>query len=186
MKQALADRLRQTTFMDLFERLDYRAVDALWENGHSRDELERLATDATADLRSRFLVAEILFEKLPGYPPQEIASTLADIYAQVLRDSLAGTANAWGLPGMPEGQIAGHVLKLGDSAVRALMGLFEDRQPVAYEGSQEATYGNSFQFRVKDIAASLVARIRKVPFVPDRNPAARDKAIRELARALGA
>jgi hypothetical protein len=89
-------------------------------------------------------------------------------------------ANPWGLPGVPDGQIAAHVLRLGEAAIPALLPLLDDDTPVQFSGSKEATYGNRFAWRVKDIAASLISRIRGIPFEADALPAARDSAIVRL------
>jgi hypothetical protein len=94
-------------------------------------------------------------------------------------------ANAWGLPGRAGGQLSRHVMRLGAAAIPALWGLLDDARPVSYEGSQEATLGNSYGFRVKDLAASLIAGIRNMPFLSEKDPAARDNAIHELIRTLG-
>lgn len=180
----LAGRIGRFAFGDLFEAPDQRALDALWEDGRSRPVLESLVADTAADWRARFLAAEILFTKLPGYPPAEAKADLAAVYAAALRDVPNSAANPWGLPGTVDGPIARHVLELGDAAVHALGGLLEDTRLVVYEGSKEATFGNSFHYRVKDIAAALIARIRKLPIVSDESPAVRDSAIQKLMRAV--
>jgi hypothetical protein len=47
----------------------------------------------------------------------------------------------------------------GPAAIRPFAQLLDDATPIEYAGSREATFGNAYQFRVKDIAASLIARI---------------------------
>jgi len=181
---AVASRLQQATFTGLFERLDHRALDEIWDDGRARRALEELVADTSADPQSRFLAAEILFARLPDYPPQQAIGELAGIYAAALREAPQRGANAWGLPGHADGLLSRHVMQLGTAAVPALAGLLKDARPVGYEGSQEATLGNSFHFRVQDIAASLIAGIRGLRFAPEKDPAMRDNAIRELISTL--
>lgn len=182
---SVASRLKQATFTGLFERLDHKTLDDIWDNGRARGALEELVADASADPQSRFLAAEILFARLPGYPPRQATGDLAGIYAAALRAVPEHGANAWGLPGRVDGQLGRHVFALGAVAIPQLRGLLNDARAVGYEGSQDATLGNSFHFRVKDISASLIARIRGLPFAPEKDPAARDNAIRELTSNLG-
>ena len=182
----LAGKLSHTTFLDLFQRLDREALDSVWEGGDAAAALEKIVHDKTADWHARFLAAEILFVKLPSYPPPDATADLVEVYAAALRNAPASMANPWGLPGRPDGQIAEHVLRLGDGAVASLSALLDDARPVTYGGSQEAAFGNSYRFRVKDIAAALIARIRALPFAAGTRPKARDAAILELRRFLEA
>lgn len=176
--------LAGATFMDLFQRLDQSLLEQIWQNGSARDALEAIISDNAAEARLRFLAAEILFVKQPGYPPPNAFENLAAIYAATLCDAPAGMANSWGMPGVLDGQIARHVLRLGEAAIPPLTGLLNDERAVTYGGSQEATIGNSYHYRVKDLAAALIAQIRNLPFVPDTNPTARDEAIRRLLLTL--
>jgi hypothetical protein len=72
------------------------------------------------------------------------------------------------------------VVRLGEAAVAPLRPLLDDPSPVVFSGSKDATYGNRYAWRVKDIAASLIARIRNLPYIPDPEPAARDRSIAHL------
>ncbi|HUX28573.1 MAG TPA: hypothetical protein VMV39_07285 [Terracidiphilus sp.] len=184
LHEETAHALAGATFMDLFQRLDQSLLEQIWQNGRAQDALRAIVSDDAAEPRARFLAAEILFVKQTGYPPQGDIENLAAIYASALRDAPAAMANPWGLPGIPDGQIAQHVIRLGEAALPAFIKLLNDESVVTYGGSQEATIGNSYHYRVKDLAAALIAQIRNLPFVPDIEPSERNKAIRKLALAL--
>ncbi|HWG19546.1 MAG TPA: hypothetical protein VG225_03385 [Terracidiphilus sp.] len=181
---SVVEQLRQTTFLRLFQAVDDSAVNRIWGDGRARNALQAVVRDAAAESGIRFLAAEILLVKDPGYPPSEDRAALSEIYAMALKNAPAVMANPWGLPGMFDGQIAGHVLRLGEAGVAPLRPLLDDPSPVVFSGSKDATYGNRYAWRVKDIAASLIARIRNLPFVPDPEPAARDQLIAHLKSTL--
>jgi hypothetical protein len=77
-----------------------------------------------------------------------------------------------------------HVVSLGESTVAELSHLLDDSRPVTYGGSREATYGNSFNYRVKDLAAEFLAQIRHLPYVVKEAPSERDVEIDRLREAL--
>ncbi|HKF48722.1 MAG TPA: hypothetical protein VKB38_15295 [Terracidiphilus sp.] len=181
---ALVHRLGQTTYLDLFQRLNRKLLEEIWDGGQASFALRAIVIDDPSPPRIRFLAAEILFTMDPAYPNGEALESLASIYAGALRDAPREMANPWGLPGSADGPIADHVLRIGAGAVPALRPLLDDAAPVKFSGSREATYGNRFAWRVKDIAASLLARICGIPFNPVPDPSARDSAIVHLKAAL--
>lgn len=181
---SLASRLSELGFMDLFQRLDTKALDSVWKNGASRETLEHIVRDPHADALPRFLAAEILFQRAPGYPPENAKPGLARIYAEALARNLTGMANPWGLPGKLDGETGRHLAALGEAAVPALAALLGDTRAVSYGGSEEATFGNAYRYRVKDLAAFFIATIRNLPFAVDNDPDSRDRAIEKLTAAL--
>jgi hypothetical protein len=180
----LSKKLSELTFLDVFQRLDRPALESLWNRGRARNALESIVKDTSAEPRAGFLAAEILFQKVPGYPPETLRARLAEIYAAALANDYTVMANPWGLPGLPDGETAQHAVQIGETAVPALRRLLEDRRVVYYSGSKEATFGNRYRYRVKDLAAGLLARIRNLPFQPDEDPELRDQAIERLASML--
>ncbi|HUY95840.1 MAG TPA: hypothetical protein VMU71_11095 [Terracidiphilus sp.] len=180
----IAERLRQTTFLDLFQRLDRKLLDSLWDGGRASAALQAVVLNPSFDSRARFLAAEILFTMNPAWPPPTACASVTRVYVAALRDAPGEMANPWGLPGMSDGLIASHVLRLGEAAIPALLPLLDDETPVQFSGSKDAAYGNSFAWRVKDIAASLIARMRPLSFSPDPDPAVRDRAIAALKASL--
>jgi hypothetical protein len=171
-------------YRELFQRADQSALDAVWNTSDAGRELRRVVRDSTAQPVLRFLAAEVLFARDPGFPSGESAEALADLYAAALRLDATGMANPWGLPGEAGAPVAGHVVALGEAALDAFAGLLGDDTPVLYGGSREATFGNSHHFRVKDIAASVVAQILGVPLPRQLEPSDRDAEIEALRTRL--
>lgn len=168
----VAAELGRLDYVELFMRSGTAAMDRLWNAGHGPEDLAALAVDANAPWQPRFLAAEILFRKRPGFPSVEQKPTLASAYVEALRAAAIG--NPWGLPGELDGPAGQHLVSLGDAASPGLMTLLEDGRLVPYWGSQEATLGNSYAFRVKDFAAFFLSKIRGGPYVLHVDPAARD------------
>jgi hypothetical protein len=125
----------------------------------------------------------VLFTRDPAFPAPADRNVLASLYAQALRRNMTGMANPWGLPGDLNGPVARHVLALGDEAVPAFVALLGDAGKLRYSGSQEATFGNSYNYRVKDEAAALIAELIGVPYPVHLNPQDRNAQI-DLLRQL--
>jgi hypothetical protein len=173
----LADRLTDLGYEGLFLRLDTAARDTIWTDD-GPDALAALAADERADAGARFLAAEMLFRKLPGYPPANLRTGLAPVYATALRE--ARIANPWGMPGELDGEAGQHLVALGEPVVTALGPLLDDTRQVWYGGSEEATEGNSYTWRVRDFAAFFISRIRGIAWTVHRDPRARDAGIEQL------
>lgn len=178
----LARRLTALGYEGLFERLGDRELDALWGEPGMREQLDSLAVDASAPAEARFLAAELLFRKRPGYPPPAARAALAVAYAEALKGT--SSANRWGLPGELDGAAGQHLVQLGDAAAAPLEALLSDNRRVQYAGSKEATVGNEYEYRVKDLAAFFLSRIQNVPYVVREQPAARDGEIERLRQSL--
>ena len=181
---AIVRRLLALGYLELFQRADEREATALVRD-HAAT-LHRVIGDPMVDPHARFLAAELLFAHQPGFPPTALRDALAEIYAIAIGQTHGALAtggwvagNAWGLLYDLEGvgPSGRHLLALGEAAIPALLRLTDRTEVVLYEGSEEATIGNARAYRVKDVAAYFVARLRGRPlaFYPD--PAARDRAI---------
>jgi hypothetical protein len=172
-------------YQELFLFLDRAALDDLWSGADAPQRLRRLAEDQSADMRARFLAAEVIWERDPSRPPR--APDLGAVYAAALREAVTGVANPWGLPGAGNGVVAGHVAALEPrSSAPAFLTLFDDDTGVLYAGSEDATEGNSYDYRVRDIAAELVARLLGLSYDVALEPARRDLAIERLRAAADA
>ncbi len=180
-----AGELLELGYPELFLRLDQTALDRVWRDGAGRDALRDIVAGPHVPVAARFLAAEILFAREPGFPADADPAELAGIYAAALVANVTWMANPWGMPGELDGPVAQHALALGAAAVPAFTALLDDDTELSYGGSQEATLGNSYRYRVKDVAASLVARIRGLPHPTRVEPAARDADIDRLRRHLG-
>jgi transposase len=143
---------------------------------------EQIAREILDDAAARFLAAEVLARRgaLPGGLP---ADALARAYVDGLRaGASADMANPWGIPSGPLGPAGVRVASLGAAAVAPLEGALDDEGGLRFVGSREASIGNSYGWRVKDVAASVLAAITGQAFDVDRDPAKRDAAIEELRR----
>ena len=179
----LARRLEALSYHDLFLGPDDKTLGSLWAAPGDRGALAALVADANGPGHARFLASEILFRKDPTFAPGPAAGSLATAYAAELRE--AEVANPWGLPGELDGPPGQHLVALGEPAVAALVPLLDDTRPVMYEGSKEATVGNSFDYRVKDLAAFYLSRIRGIPYEVRQSPGGRDPLIARLRAAIG-
>ncbi len=180
----LADRLLRAGYVGLFMTLDDAEVNAIWAQPGAAPALSRLALDEGAPMQARFLAAEVLFYKDPDYPPAGDEAALAPVYAAALANNYTTMANPWGLPGQLDGLAGQHFIALGEAAIPSLVGLLDDTTAVDYGGSREATYGNSFSYRVKDLAAFFISQIRGLPYEVYESPQARDAEIERLREQL--
>jgi len=180
----LAEELSGHGYLELFQRLDDTAPDQVWRRPGAPEGLRRLALHSGTPSLPGFLAAEVLFTRDPTFPAPSDRGVLAPLYAEALRQNMTGMANPWGLPGDLNGPVATHVLALGDAAVPAFAALLNDGTQLRYSGSQEATYGNSYNYRVKDEAAALIAELISVPYPIHLNPQDRDAEIDLLRQRL--
>ena len=143
--------------------------------------LHTIVGRAASPMHARFLAAELLFAREPGFPAGDAAAALPPIYAWALANHPTG--NLWGLPGDDDGQAGTHVVRLGAPMVPALVPLFADERRLPFAGSIEATAAELWQVRVKDIAAALVARIlhHQPAFPKQADRSVRDTYIQDLA-----
>jgi hypothetical protein len=176
----LAKELIDLGYVELFMRQDDDSLSAIWTRPDAPARLEELAVGEDAPGLARFLAAEILFRKQKDFPTAAAASPLASVYAKALSDNFTTMANPWGLPGSLDGQVAQHFLALGKAALPQLEKLLDNRDEILYGGSKEATVGNSYRFRVKDMAASLIAALAEKQLELDPDPARRDREIETL------
>lgn len=177
----LASRLLALHYSGLFMTMPRGADRVLAEVG--ADELAALIADRDAGGEARFLATELWFDG-HGKPPLADLAELGELYARALAEGWAAYANPWGLPG-EIGPIGGHLLRLGDAAVPALRPRLDDATPISYGGSEEATIGNRYAYRVKDVAAFYAARLLPAPYAVLATPAERDREIAKLAELLG-
>jgi hypothetical protein len=180
----LAEELSEIGYVDLFLRLDHAALDRVWQRPGAPEELTRLALDSGKPLLPRFLAAEVLYAYSPEFPPPAARGVLAPLYAEALRQNMTRMGNPWGLPGDLDAPVATHAFALGDAVVLALAPLLDDGTQLRYSGSKDATYGNSYNYRVKDKAAELIAELVGVPYAVHLNAHDRDAEIDLLRQRL--
>ncbi|MBK9033131.1 MAG: hypothetical protein IPL61_17985 [Myxococcales bacterium] len=187
---AVARQLLRLGYLELFQRADDRAIASLYPGAAAQ--LAALAGDPMVDPHARFLAAEILFVRQPGYPAPALRPALAEVYAIALGRTYGQVrggwlpANAWGLAYDLDdvGASGRHLLALGPAALPALRTLLDRAEVVQYEGSEDATVGNARGYRVKDLAAYFIARLAGRPLAFHPAPADRDRAIASLIASL--
>jgi hypothetical protein len=185
MQQDLSQKLIATGYTDLFLRSDYNAVNEIWAGENALEELHKIITNDAEPVLTRFLASEILFYKDNSFPSSEKEKkTLAGIYVKILSNGGTINGNIWGLPGFTG--IAGeHLLKAGrEENITLLKQQLDNQQSVLYDGSREATFGNEYGYRVKDIAAFYLGILLNLPYVVLKEPARRDAAIEQLKQNL--
>ncbi len=165
-------------YTNLFLRFNDDHIDDIWNRRGAAGHLEELVIDDSADIHARFLAAEILHAKQADYPPQSAETALASIYANALETT--EMANLWGLPGELDAAPAKHFVALGEAAIPALSELLQNEREIIYAGSREATYGNSYNYRVKDVAAFYLSQILDIPYEVHLDPSERDSEIERL------
>jgi hypothetical protein len=175
----LANRLTELGYVGIFQQ-EESALEALWNEAGAPKALTALALDLDAPALARFLAAEIMFYKEETYPPAEQKKPLASVYATALAQNFTGAANTWGLPDVLDGFAGEHFLTLGETALPELTNLLNDDKRMYYAGSQEATLGHHYRYRVKDLAAYYISKIRNIPLELDEDPSKRDEAIEKL------
>jgi hypothetical protein len=180
----LTEKVRNLGFKELFFRQDGSAMDSIWKESEDGYRLEQVIRDLNADPLARFLAAEIMFSKNVNFPSEEIKPVLVSVYAAALKENFTGLANPWGLPGKPDGTTGQHFVALGEIAVPELLRLLDDNTVISYGGSKEATFGNSYRYRVKDLAAYFIANIKELPLKIDKDPNMRDIEIAKLQASL--
>ena len=179
----LTRTLEELGYRELFQRLGTESIDHIWNQDGAPESLAQLALDANASTQARFLAAEILFAKDAQYPPDSAKAALASVYAAALKDNFVGMANPWGLPGKLD-VVGRHVVALGDAAVAELAQLLDTTTTTSYGGSRDATTGNRYHYRVKDIAAYLISQIKGIAYTVKETPEERDADIEQLKRQL--
>ena len=179
----LAGTLVDMGYRQLFQGLGAEDLEKIWDQPGAPEALAKLAADEQASDQARFLAAEILFYKDTQYPPETMHTALASVYAAALANNFTQMANPWGLPDSLD-EVGQHVIALGEAAVPSLVPLLDNTTPAIYGGSKEATVGNSYQYRIKDLAAYLISQIMAIPYTVKTNPDERDPEIEKLKRQL--
>lgn len=177
---SLEYRLMTIGYIELFQGPDENALDTLWKEPGVPEALATLTIDPGAPALARFLASEIMFYRKKTYPPDEQKKQLASVYASALAQNFTGTANTWGLPEVMDGFAGEHFLGLGEDAIPELTNLLDDDRRVYYEGSEKATLGHCYRYRVKDLAAYYISKIMNIPLELDENPSKRDEEIKKM------
>lgn len=193
----LVQAILELGYLELFQRSGNQAIDSLWQTYGGEDAFSYIVNDTDADMRARFLAAEIIFHNSKEAWNRLIPKILAPIYAAALAGSGGspcqfGTyGNPWGYMSYLEareiegaGPLGKRLIEIGSPAVPELRKLLENPTPIQYQGSREATTGNNANYRVMDAAAYYIRKIKELPisFFPEHGE--RDREIAELISLL--
>ena len=160
-----------------------KTIDAVWNTPGNPEALEALVNDKSAPTEARFLASEILFSRKFTVLLRMDKEELANIYAEALVNNYTGMANSWGFlyEFDDAGPVGGTFLVLGEAALPLLVRLLDNESiSVTYIGSEAATIGNMYHFRVKDFAAFYISKITRIPIEFHREVDKRDSEIQKL------
>jgi hypothetical protein len=180
----LVTRLTELGYVGLFQQSDKTALKDIWNAPGAPDALEAIAASDNAPMLDRFLAAEILFNEGEGRRAERYKQVLAAVYAHAFADNFTKVANPWGLPGVMGGLVGQHLLAVGEPMVSELLYLLDNGTRIYYAGSQEATLAHHYGYRVKDLAAYYISKIKNIPLELDEDPIKRDDAIEKLKSEL--
>jgi hypothetical protein len=162
-------------------------IEKIWSDSNNHQLLDKVLDDPTVSAEARFLACEVFFQKDILFMRRHAPEKVAEIYAQALSNDFTGMANSWGLlyEHEDEGTVGITFLRIGEKAIPALSNLLDDeRTNLKYEGSEEATVGNGYGYRIKDFAAYYIGRILGHPLKYYPDPADRDEQINVLKKEL--
>lgn len=150
--------------------------------------LRSLMGDSALDSAPGFFAAKTLLDRQIGLEEAEMERVVF-YFAEAIKASadpslqwLGLTGNHWLVGGSEwtPGELGLQLLEVKDGSFAPLYPLLEDERPLAFEGSEEATMADMHVLRVKDAAATILARKSGVELDWSPLPGERDKAIREL------
>ncbi len=163
-------------------------ITEIWHEPNSLERLENVIKDRNAPMKARFLACEILFDKELIFLVHVGNKTVAEIYVQAFLNNYTGMANSWGFlyELNHESRVGVKFLMIGEEAVLLLEKLLDNDNPISsagnmrYIGSQEATIGNHYKYRIKDFAAFYISSIMVLPIKYYEEPKERDTEIERL------
>jgi hypothetical protein len=193
----LAAQLKEGGYDGLFLSGSRDFADSIWQLEKNHRALLEIVAGARYDDYVRLLASEILFLKKKNFPPADMQDTLAYIYSNALFITATPSSNSglygnlWGYMynGTQYGNanhdvLGSHLIQIGKKAVPYLSKLLDDTGLIFYEGSQEATKGNSYKYRVKDAAAYYIGEILGIPVQFHENFIDRDNEIDMLLKKI--
>ena len=193
----IAKKLIEAGYSGLFLSGRHNLADSIWRNGENRNYLEQIVQSSHYSDLARLWASEVLYTKASDYPLEEWDDILAYLYSQALAITGDKTANLqilgnqWGFMyhtdkfGIKDyGPLGTHLVKTGPKAIPHLAKLLDDPGLIPYEGSRDATLGNSLAYRVKDAAAYYIGQITGIPVKFYKQTPDRDAEIERLKEAL--
>jgi hypothetical protein len=179
-------------YRSLFRFLHADVDNKIWKSGANQDKLKNIIFKSKGSLLGRFLAAETL-----RYYKVDLDDTynekLGEIYVYALEksnmdddDFIGIPANSWGFLYRNDdaGNLGQKLIRYGEIVIPDLIKLLDIQGKVLYIGSQDATIGNSYQYRIKDFAAFYISKIKDIPMTFYQDLEKRDLEIERLKEIL--
>ncbi len=185
----LENKLIDIGYPGLFMHGENGDTDAIWNGGENLKQLESIILSASSTPLAKFLAAEILryfdieSDRLDDVVLAEAYVFALENTAEDKNKTVGLNGNLWGLLYEEDdvGYLGQQFVKFGDAAVSPLTKLLDDDAGrVFYDGSEEATIGNAYQYRIKDFAAFFISKIKNIPVEYFQDFERRDKEIERL------
>jgi hypothetical protein len=192
----IVKHLKEAGYSGLFQYGERSLADSIWLEGKNRNFLVQIVLNSELEDYVRLLATEVLYSKSTDFPRVDLQEALAYIYSQALMASgksskffIAG--NQWGYmyfsdkSGISDyGNMGKHLIDTGKAAIPYLVKLLNNGEMLEYEGSQEATLGNSLKYRIKDAAAYYIGKMTSIAVQFYTNFPERDAEIERLKEKL--
>lgn len=159
-------------------------MSTIWSEAGGVAPLKAIVINEEVPTKARLLACEVLMKyEFTSLRSEDVKiDRIAAIYTDALVNNITGMANSWGLiyEHNDEGPVGIMLVMLGEKAIPELVKLFDNETIHLYHGSEEATVGNGYQFRVKDFAAYYICKIKNIEAVYHETHTDRDTEIEKL------
>lgn len=163
-------------------------ISTVWAEAGGVAPLKAIVVNEEAPTKARLLACEILMQNEFTFLNDENVkiNEVVAVYTNALVNNTTGMANSWGLlyehdDGGPVGNM---FLFFEEEAIPELVKLLDNETIHLYQGSETATVGNAYQFRVKDFAAYYICEIKNIAAVYHETHEARNEEIEKLKALL--
>lgn len=188
----IEESLIKIGYRNLFSFGNSKQLDSLWANGENLEKFKNIVESEESTPLGKFLVVELLNSK--KIKLDEVSKKeLGKIYVYALEksntdesDFIGIPANSWGFlyNRNDAGYLGKKLISYGEVVIPDLIDLLDVEGKVLYEGSQDATIGNSYQYRIKDFAAFYISKIKNIPMTFYQDLEKRDAEIERLKEFL--
>ena len=181
----ITKKLMEDHYGDFFNyAIQDEIISTVWAEARGVAPLKAIVINEKAPTKARLLACEVLMKNEFTFLRDKDVKIdrVAAIYTDALVNNTTGMANSWGLlyEHSDEGLIGIMLVILDAEAIPELVKLLDNETIHLYDGSEEATVGNGYQFRVKDFAAYYICKIKNIKAVYHETHAARDEEIERL------
>lgn len=188
----IEESLIKIGYRNLFSIGNRKQLDSLWADGENLEKFKDIIESKESTLLGKFLTVEFLnYKKIKFDDSSKKELGKAYVYAlektNIENDDFIGvSANSWGFlyHRNDTGNLGKQLISYGDIVIPDLVALLDVEGKVLYEGSQDATIGNSYQYRIKDFAAFYISKIKDISMTFYQDFEKRDAEIERLKELL--